>query len=106
MILTQRSGVDLATHFTRMTAVLQGEPLIFTLALTTEYRGEFVEHLRQTWVAQQTVTQFVAMIALNLVTTKAEAEHDLLFNEPTSVHSPGSSVVKLLRLLLICTVVI
>ncbi len=94
MILTQRPGVDLAKHFTRMSAVLQGEPLIFTLALTTEYRGEFVEHLRRTWEAQQTETQFVAMIALNLVTTKAAAEHDLLFNEPTSVHhSPGSSIV-------------
>jgi hypothetical protein len=83
MILTQRPEVDLAKH-----------------------SGEFVEHLRRTWVAQQTETQFVAMIALNLVTTKAAAEHDLLFNEPISVHSPGSSIVKLLRLWLICTVVI
>jgi hypothetical protein len=48
MILTQRPGVDPVKHFTRMPAVLQGKPLIFTLALTTEYRGEFVEHLRRT----------------------------------------------------------
>jgi hypothetical protein len=33
---------------------------------------------------QQSVTQFVAMIAINLITHKAAAKQELLFNKPTS----------------------
>jgi hypothetical protein len=36
-------------------------------------------------VAQQSVTQNVAIIVINLVTPKARAKHEHLFNEPASV---------------------
>ncbi len=35
-------------------------------------------------VAQQSVTQNVAIIVINLVTPKARAKHEHLFNEPAS----------------------
>ncbi len=45
-------------------------------------RGGFVEHLSWTLVAQQTVTKNIAMIVINLVTTKVVAKRELLFNKP------------------------
>ncbi len=50
--------------------------------LTT--RGGFVEHLSWTSVAQQSVTKIITLIHINLVTPKARAKHELLFNEPAS----------------------
>jgi hypothetical protein len=45
----------------------------------------FVEHLRLTLVAQQSVTKIISLTIMNLATPKAEAEHELLFNNPHSV---------------------
>jgi len=42
----------------------------------------FVEHLSPTEGAQQSVIQFMAMTAVNLVTPKAAAMDELLFNKP------------------------
>jgi hypothetical protein len=47
-------------------------------------RGWFVECLSQTLGAQQSVTKFIAMTVKNLVSPKAAAKHDFLFNKPTS----------------------
>jgi hypothetical protein len=46
--------------------------------------GGFVEHLSPTKVAQQIVTEFVAMIAMSLVAPKAAARHKHFFNKPAS----------------------
>ncbi len=50
--------------------------------------GGLVEHLSPTEVAQQSVTQIMTMTIMNLVTPKAEAKHELLFNN-TVTSSPG-----------------
>ncbi len=42
-----------------------------------------VEHLSPTYVAQK-VTKFITVNDVNLVTPKAGAEHELLFNKPAS----------------------
>jgi len=44
--------------------------------------GVFIEKLNWTYAAQQSVTQFIAMFAINLVTPKAAAKQVLLFNKP------------------------
>jgi hypothetical protein len=44
----------------------------------------FIEKLNRTYAAQQSVTQFIAMFALNLVTPKAAAKQELLFNKPAN----------------------
>ncbi len=44
----------------------------------------FVEHLSQTLAVQQSVTKFIVMIAINLVTPKAATKHELLLNKPMS----------------------
>jgi len=44
------------------------------------FRGGFVEHPSHTSVAQQSVTKYIGIIVINLVTLKAAAKHDLLFN--------------------------
>ncbi len=44
--------------------------------------GGFVEHLSRTQVAQQSVTKFISLGIENLVTPKAGAKRELLFNEP------------------------
>ncbi len=36
-------------------------------------------------MAQQSVTKIISVTIMNLVAPKAGAEHELLFNEPTSV---------------------
>jgi hypothetical protein len=46
----------------------------------TTYRGGFVEHPSHTSVAQQSVTKYILIIVTDLVTLKAAAKHDLLFN--------------------------
>jgi len=45
-------------------------------------RGGFVEHLSLTLLAQQSVTKYIAMTAINLVTPKAATKPELLFNKP------------------------
>ncbi len=45
-------------------------------------RGGFVEHLSRTYAGQQSVTQYTIKIAMFLVTPKAGAKHELLFNKP------------------------
>ncbi len=44
--------------------------------------GGFVEHLSRTQIAQQSVTKFISLGIVNLVTPKAGAKRELLFNEP------------------------
>jgi hypothetical protein len=46
--------------------------------------GWFVEHLSRTLAAQQSVIKNIAIIAINLVTPKAQAKNEHLFNEPAS----------------------
>jgi hypothetical protein len=46
--------------------------------------GEFVERLSLTQVAQQSVTKIMSLTIMNLVTPKAGAKHELLFNKPAS----------------------
>jgi hypothetical protein len=46
------------------------------------FRGWFVEHLSATQVAQQSVTKTISVTIMNLVTPKAGAKHELLFNKP------------------------
>jgi hypothetical protein len=48
------------------------------------FRGGFVEHLSQTQVAQKSVTRLKYITIMNLVTPKARAKHEPLFNEPAS----------------------
>jgi hypothetical protein len=43
-------------------------------------RGGFVEHVSLTEVAQQSVTQIISLTFVNLVTPKARAEQEHLFN--------------------------
>ena len=52
--------------------------------LVTEVRGGFVEHLSVTKVAQQSVTKIISPTIMNLVTPKAGAKNELLFNKPAS----------------------
>ena len=47
----------------------------------TGLRGGFVKHLSLTSVAQQSVTKVIYVITMNLVTPKAGAKLELLFNE-------------------------
>ncbi len=56
--------------------------LKFQLILTTftSTFGGFVEHLSQTNVTQLSVTQYITMIVRILVTPKAGAKHEVLFN--------------------------
>jgi hypothetical protein len=42
-----------------------------------------LEHLRHTLAAQQSVTEFITMAVMKLVTPKAAFKHELLFNKPT-----------------------
>jgi hypothetical protein len=42
----------------------------------------FVEHEIQTKTAQQSVTKFIVIIVANLVTPKAAAKRELLFDKP------------------------
>ncbi len=44
----------------------------------------FVEHLSLTQVAQQSATEFMAMIVTNLITPKVGAKQELLINKPAS----------------------
>jgi hypothetical protein len=44
--------------------------------------GVFVEHLSPTWVTHQRVTKIIPLAFKNLVTLKAGAKHELLFNKP------------------------
>ncbi len=46
-------------------------------------RGGFVEHPSPTLVAQQSVTKMISISIMNLVTPKAGAKHELLFNKLT-----------------------
>ncbi len=47
----------------------------------------FVEHLSGTLAGQQSVTQYIAMIAMILVTLKAAAKNKLLYDKQASVCS-------------------
>jgi hypothetical protein len=47
-------------------------------------RGKFVEHLNWTQATQQSVTKVIHGAIQNLVTPKAGARHELLFNKVTS----------------------
>ncbi len=49
-----------------------------------ESKGGFAEHLGQTSVAQQCVKIGMTMIVINLVTPKAAAKQELLFNKSAS----------------------
>jgi hypothetical protein len=52
-----------------------------------------IEHPSLTKVAEQSVTKIIAQPFVNLVTHKAGAKHELLFNKPASylVNKPTSS---------------
>ncbi len=47
----------------------------------TDLRGKFVERLSQTEAAQQSVTRLITLITMNMVTLRAAAKLDLLFNK-------------------------
>jgi hypothetical protein len=47
-------------------------------------KGGFVEHLSGTYVPQQSVTKIITLMLINLVTPKARAKHEYLFNKPAS----------------------
>jgi hypothetical protein len=51
----------------------------------THLRGGFVEHLSPTKVAQQSVTRIISLTLVIVVTSKAGAMHELLFNKTASV---------------------
>jgi hypothetical protein len=46
-----------------------------------------VEHQSQTYVVQQSVTKIISLTFVNLVTPKAQAKPELLFNKPASEDS-------------------
>jgi hypothetical protein len=48
-------------------------------------RGGFIKHLSPTQVAQQSVTKIISPTIMNLVTPKAGAKHELLFNKSALV---------------------
>ncbi len=45
------------------------------------FRGGVVEHVSPTYEAQQSVTQIKLATIMNLVTPKAAAKHELLFDK-------------------------
>ncbi len=47
----------------------------------TQLRGGFIEHLSRTLVAQQSVTKITSLVVVNLVTPKAGAKNELVFNK-------------------------
>jgi hypothetical protein len=49
-----------------------------------EYRGGFVYNLSMTKVAQESVTKIIILAIVKLITPKAGAKHELLFNKPIS----------------------
>ncbi len=49
-----------------------------------EDRGGFIEHLSLTYVAQLSETQIIPVAIMNLVTPKAGAKNELLFNKLAS----------------------
>jgi hypothetical protein len=51
----------------------------------SEARGGFFQHLSWAKAAQQSVTKFKAMVAINLVTSKAGAKRELFLNIKASV---------------------
>jgi len=57
----------------------------WAVLLTDEYDkfwGVFVELLSRSKAAQHSVAQIIAMIVMNLVTLRAAAELEILFNKP------------------------
>ncbi len=52
--------------------------------LTSEPRYWFVEHLSQTYAAQQSVTKLIPLTLMNLVAPTVGAEHELLFKKLAS----------------------
>jgi len=55
-----------------------------TLMFVGKARGVFVKHVSPTYVAQKSVTKIISPIFINLVTPKARANHNHLFNKPAS----------------------
>jgi hypothetical protein len=53
--------------------------------LVSKSRVGFAEHLSRTQAAHKGVNHFVATFAINLVTPKAAAKQELLFNKPASM---------------------
>ncbi len=47
-------------------------------------RGRFVEQTSMTYGAEQSVTKIISASIMNLVTPKAGAKHELLFNKLAS----------------------
>jgi hypothetical protein len=70
------------------TAIQASQPRCYARRLTARPRGWFVEHLGWTKAAQQSVTKFIAMIFMNVVTPKAAAKNQLLFNKL----APGTEI--------------
>ncbi len=54
-------------------------------------KGKMVQLLSQTLLAQQTVTTLLVNINVSLVTPKAAAKLELLFNKPASSHLVGET---------------
>ncbi len=52
--------------------------------LYRQSRGGFVKQLGQTYAAQQGVTKIISLTFINLVTPKARAKHEPLFNKLAS----------------------
>ncbi len=59
------------------TAIQASQPRCYARRLTARPRGWFVEHLGWTKATQQSVTKFIAMIFMNVVTPKATAKNQL-----------------------------
>jgi hypothetical protein len=51
--------------------------------------GGLVENLSGTLVAQQSATKTISLTFVNLVTPKARAKHEVLFNKPASANRYG-----------------
>ncbi len=72
------------------TATQASQPCCYAKRLTGRPRGWFVEHLGWTKAVQQSVTKFIAMIFMNVVTPKAAAKNRLLLNKL----APGTEIVQ------------
>ncbi len=55
-----------------------------TRLVTGNFWDECIEHLSRTQVSQQSVTKIMSVTIMYLVTPKAGAKHELLFNKPAS----------------------
>ncbi len=61
-----------------------GHPGFKFVLADLDFWGGFVEHPSRTQAGRQSVTQYITKIVIILVTPKAAAKHEILFNKPAS----------------------